>query len=143
MELEELVARERIRDTIARYNHAGDRGRLDELSACFTEDGVLEIRDEAPIAGRAAIRRSLTEVVTRLEVATERPLLRHHVSSVRVELEGPDRARAASYFLAITEVGPDHWGLYLDRFARVGGAWLIAHRRVRVDGAAPSSRMVR
>ncbi len=143
MELEELVAREQIRDTIARYNHAGDRGRLDELAACFTEDGILQIRDEAPIEGRAAIRRSLAEVVTRLRDASERPLLRHHVSSVRVELDGSDRARAASYFLAITEVGPDHWGLYLDRFARVGGAWLIAHRRVRVDGAAPISRMVR
>ncbi len=79
----------------------------------------------------------------RLQNASERPLLRHHVSSVRIELEGSDSARAASYFFAITELGPDHWGLYLDRFARVGDAWLIAHRRVRVDGAATGSRLVR
>jgi hypothetical protein len=28
----ELVAREQIRDTLARYNWAGDAGRLDELA---------------------------------------------------------------------------------------------------------------
>ena len=35
MTVEELLAREQIRDTIALYNHAGDRGRLEELADCF------------------------------------------------------------------------------------------------------------
>ena len=32
----ELAIREAVRDTIARYTHAGDRGRLEELAAQFT-----------------------------------------------------------------------------------------------------------
>ena len=40
----ELVAREHIRDTLARYNWSGDAGRLDNLADTFSEDGVLEIR---------------------------------------------------------------------------------------------------
>ena len=55
MELWELVARERIRDTIALYNWSGDAYRLEDLTHAFTEDGVLEVRGEAPFKGRAAI----------------------------------------------------------------------------------------
>jgi hypothetical protein len=44
MELWELVARERIRDTLARYNWSGDSLRLDELARSFCEDGELELR---------------------------------------------------------------------------------------------------
>ena len=69
------------------------------------------------------------------------PLLRHHVSSVKIDLTGPDTASAASYFLVFTEVGLDHWGRYADRLVRAGGSWLIAHRKVRLDGAVHNSRM--
>ena len=44
MTLDELIARECVRDTYARYNHAGDRGRIEELAACFTVDGILEVK---------------------------------------------------------------------------------------------------
>ncbi len=53
MELWELVARERCRDTLARYTHAGDRFRLNEYVAAFCEDGVLEVRGATPLQGRA------------------------------------------------------------------------------------------
>ena len=141
MDHAEAIAREEIRDVISRYNHAGDRGRLDELVRCFAPDGVLDLKDTPPLEGRDAIAAHLGGVVTRLAAATTRPVLRHHVSSIRIELEGGDAASAASYFLVFTEVGLDHWGRYGDRFARIEGEWLIAHRRVRVDGATPSSRM--
>ena len=55
MELWELAAREACRDTLAQYNHAGDRYLLEEFAAAFCEDGVLEIRGEKPLHGRAAI----------------------------------------------------------------------------------------
>jgi len=38
----ELAVREAVRGTLARYNHAGDRGRIHELAEQFTADGVLE-----------------------------------------------------------------------------------------------------
>ena len=93
------------------------------------------------LRGREAIRRHLASVVDDLAAATTRATLRHHVSSIRIELTGPDSASATSYFAVYTEVGLDHWGRYGDRFVRVDAQWLLEHRRVRVDGATPSSRL--
>jgi len=142
MDVEELIAREEIRTLIARYNHAGDRGRLDELVACFGTDGVMEIEGMAALRGRSAIRRHLEGVVSQLAAASERATLRHHVSSISIELDSRLEARAHCYFAVFSEIGLDHWGRYADRFARVDGGWHIAHRRVRVDGAVPGSRML-
>lgn len=44
MALWELTARERIRDTLARYTWSGDAGRLDDLARAFTPEG--RYRDE-------------------------------------------------------------------------------------------------
>jgi ketosteroid isomerase-like protein len=140
MDASEAIAREEIRDVISRYNHAGDRGNLDALARCFTEGGVLDLEGEDDFVGRAAIHRRLASVVA-ASSERARPLVRHHVSSVRIELTGPDTATAASYFLVFTEVGLDHWGRYADQLARGDGEWRIAHRKVRVDGATPHSRM--
>ncbi len=141
MDAAEAIAREQIRDVIARYNHAGDHGRLDELVACFTEDGVMDLADLPELRGREAIRGHLSSVVDELAAATTRATLRHHVASTLIELIGDDTATASSYFSVYTEIGLDHWGRYRDRLARVGDAWLLAHRRVQVDGASPGSRM--
>jgi hypothetical protein len=141
MTLEELVSRESIRDLIARYNHAGDRGRLGELVSCFAQDGVMDLEGVAPLTGRAAIQAHLMGVAERLAANTRRATLRHHVSSVRIELSNAERAEAWSYFSVFTEIGLDHWGRYADRLVRQGDEWLFALRRVRVDGAAADSRM--
>ena len=42
MTLDELLARESIRNTMASYTLAGDRLRAEDFVATFTEDGVLE-----------------------------------------------------------------------------------------------------
>ena len=142
MDAGEAIAREQIRDVISRYNHAGDRGDLEALVACFTEDGVLDLADPGALVGRDAIRRHLGGVVEALAGRTARALLRHHVSSVLIALEGPDAAHASSYFTVFTEIGLDHWGRYGDVFTQAGGQWRIARRKVRVDGAVPDSRML-
>jgi hypothetical protein len=64
MDLWELVARERIRDTLARYNWSGDALRLDGLSESFCEAGELELRGSEPVRGRAAIVELLGGVVS-------------------------------------------------------------------------------
>ncbi len=43
MELWELVARESIRDLVARYNANGDAGRFDQVLALFADDAVMEL----------------------------------------------------------------------------------------------------
>jgi ketosteroid isomerase-like protein len=135
----ELTAREVIRDLIARYAALVDRGRFDALLELFTDDAVLEAGDRPPVEGRAAIRAFLADTGERLARATVRPMIRHHVSTVVIDVDAPSTATATSYFLAITERGPDHWGRYRDRFVLRAGRWRIGHRTVRVDGRAPAS----
>ncbi|MGH0029637.1 MAG: nuclear transport factor 2 family protein [Myxococcota bacterium] len=145
MDTAEAVAREGIRHVIARYNYAGDRGRLDELVACFTEDGVMELPDLPPLRGREAIHGHLAGVARSLAAASQRVLLRHHVASLFIDSVRDDQASASACFSVYTEIGLDHWGVYRDRLRRVDGPegeWLLAHRKVRVDGAVAGSRMV-
>jgi hypothetical protein len=149
--LDELVAREAVRDTLARYNHAGDRGRLDELAAQFTPDGVLEIHGGQRLEGRAAIAAGLGGVVRRSHNHSASPgndepaprdlppIVRHHVSSILIHDVTPERAQAASYFAVLTRDGLDHWGRYRDTLVPCEGRWLLAHRFVRTDAYAPGS----
>lgn len=141
MTLEELLAREAIRQTLANYTMAGDRLRVDDFVATFTEDGVLESEgvpeaDSFRYVGREALRSWFTRWKDR-SGGTERPhratFIRHHLATSQIELTGPDSARARTYWTAYTDIGPDHCGYYLDTFRKVGEQWLIAHRRVRLD----------
>jgi hypothetical protein len=143
----ELAARERIRDTLARYSWGGDGLRLDDVAASFCEDGELEIRGGAVHRGREAIV-AFIGGVSRTGPAPaaatgSRPIVRHSVSNVRFVELGPDHALVESYFTVFTEIGLDHYGRYRDRFVPVGDEWLIRHRFVSTDWAAPGSTMVR
>ncbi|MAI27015.1 MAG: hypothetical protein CMN75_13380 [Spirochaeta sp.] len=141
MTVEELQARESIRDTLAQYNHSGDRGRVAELAACFTRDGVLDLEKDDAARGREAIETRLARVVWKTKAQSEKPRVRHHVSSIKIELEDPEHARVRSYFVVFTDIGLDHWGSYEDRFRAVSGTWLIEHRHVRVDGVSSPQSM--
>ena len=141
MTVDELQARESIRDTLAQYNHSGDRGRVSELAACFTEDGVLDLGKDDAARGREQIEARLSQVVWNSKTQSEKPLVRHHVSSIKIELEDSEHARVKSYFVVFTHIGLDHWGSYEDRFRSVSNEWLIEHRHVRVDGVSSAQSM--
>ncbi len=137
MELQELLARESIRRTMARYNTAGDRLKAADFMAAFTEDGVLESEgvgaaDQFRFEGREAIGGWLTRWSDAPPSgdAPRATFVRHHLSTCDIEITGPDTATACTYWTAYTDIGPDHCGHYLDAFRRQGGDWLIAHRRV-------------
>lgn len=137
----ELIAREQIRDLVATYAHCADSGRFEELVALFADDGTLETPDGVQHSGRDAIRAFLGATKTRLAAATERALIRHHVSNLRIMVAGPDEATGAAYFFVVTERGPDHWGRYRDRYVQRAGQWRFAHRCVRLDGRAAASAL--
>lgn len=156
MELWELIARERIRDSLARYTWAGDALRLDELALAFREDGVLELRGRAPLRGRQAIIAFLgglsTDAPTALNptapaapAPTAQPaprrIVRHNLANVRFVELTPQQAQVASYFTVVTEIGLDHYGRYRDTFVPVGDDWLIGHRYVSTDWRCPDSTM--
>lgn len=143
----ELVARERIRDTLARYNWSGDAMRLDDLAAAFCEDGELELRGSEPIRGRRAIVDFLGGTVAAPKAAAEasivKRIVRHNVTNIRFTEVTPQQARVACYFTVFTEIGLDHFGRYRDEFVPVDGDWLIRHRFVSTDWSAPNSTMAR
>jgi hypothetical protein len=132
----ELVAREEVRHTISSYTFGGDRGRLDELAACFTPEGVLQIENDDVSVGREAIITRLGRVVAMERHPTH---MHHHVSGVHFRSVTPSSIDVSSYFLVVTDIGTDHWGRYRDRFVPVGDRWLIEHRQVRTDGYADRS----
>jgi len=144
VEMWELVAREQIRDTLARYNWAGDAGRLDELAETFCADGVLEIRGLQPLRGRSEIVAFLGDVTGNITVSADvKPIVRHNVANVLFTNVTRDQAQVSCYFTVVTHVGLDHLGRYRDSFVSDGNTWLIKHRKVSTDWAAPDSAMAR
>jgi hypothetical protein len=133
------VAREAIRYTLAAYHLAGDRGRIDELVATFTEDGILELAN-GTFTGRAAIAERLRQVGARpAQPSSVRMFLHHHLTTSQVEIAGEGEATGYSYFLVMSPVGLDHCGRYADRYRRVGDRWLIARRKTTISWASPDS----
>lgn len=147
MTLDDLLARESIRRTLAAYNIFGDRLRADEIAATFTQDGILESKGVPPgqpfrHEGREAIRAWFAgwdRPVDRPAPVRAPRFVRHNLTTCRIDLTGADTARARTYWAVFTDVGPDHCGCYVDTFRKVGEHWLIAHRDVRVDWKSADS----
>lgn len=139
MEMWELIAREQIRDLVAAYAQLADSGRFTDLLELFTEDAVLHGGDQPEAQGHDGIRAFLTGTGASLKDVTALPLIRHHVSNLRIELLSPNEARGTSYFFVVTDRGPDHWGRYRDEYVRHGERWLFRYRRARLDGFATGS----
>lgn len=136
MQLEELIAREKVRDTVSRYAWAGDRYRLAELTECFTEDGVLEVKGGGTVRGRAAI----AEMLGGNSRAGSRPardgfFIRHFVTNLSFDSVTAESIEASAYFMVLTDRGPDHWGRYRDVYVPVDDRWLLRHRLASVDAA--------
>jgi hypothetical protein len=124
-----------IRDLLARYTYAGDRGRIADLAACFAPDGTLEFPGTVAV-GPAAIAVALTSGPSH----PGRSFVRHHITNPLIALADDGQcATARSYFLVISNNGPDHSGTYDDRLQRSADGWRFVHRRVRIDWQAPTS----
>ncbi len=142
MEIWELSIRESVRQTLSDYTAGTDRNRLEDIAACFAPDGVLAIAGGDPMVGPAAIVEGLSAQVGRF---AEGPVplthVRHHVSSVRFDAVTRDRVEVGSYFLALTNIGVDHWGRYRDVLIPVDDRWLFASRHATADGFSADSLM--
>lgn len=135
MDLAELVARESIRDAIARYNANGDAGRIDAVVDVFAPDCVFELVDgehRSVHHGHDGVRAVMSSFAERWRADAEAtgttPYVRHLVTTTQIDVVDATTATARSYVVALMAHGVDHWGRYVDRFALVGGRWLLAHR---------------
>jgi hypothetical protein len=140
MDLQQFADREEIRDLMARYNIAGDRGQVDVLAATFAEEGVIEFGGAA-MQGPAAIAARLggrSDPAGGGGKSSALTVIRHHLTTSEVVVDG-DSARARTYFHVLTDIGPDHHGVYVDRLVRTAAGWRFAHRQVRIDWQADDS----
>ncbi|MET0250038.1 MAG: nuclear transport factor 2 family protein [Sphingobium sp.] len=133
--MSDLADREAIHTLMARYNIEGDRGNIEGLASVFADDGVLEFGGAAT-TGRAAIIERLSGGRGPRNPALT--VVRHHLTTSLIEIDG-DGATGRTYLIVMTDIGPDHHGVYVDRFRRTADGWRIAHRQVRIDWQSPQS----
>jgi uncharacterized protein (TIGR02246 family) len=128
-----LVAIElELRNLISRIAILADQGDLDEYANQFTEDAVWAL-PSAPRHGRSDIRAGAQ--MRRAEGLTgPGSASRHVITNISVNIDGPDSARADSYFMFFqnTTALPTilNMGSYRDRFVRQGGTWRLARREI-------------
>jgi hypothetical protein len=146
MTLDDVLAREAIRDLVARYNSYSDAGRFDPLFELFRPDAVMETGDAGGelqvFDGLEAITSIYTGMRDRL---SERPdpsspgYIRHITATHQIDLVDADHATGRLYFAVILPHGLDHWGRYIDQYVRTDGVWQFQRRRVYVDGRSSAS----
>jgi 3-phenylpropionate/cinnamic acid dioxygenase small subunit len=135
----EVAARVAIQATLSRYTRNVDTGRADQLAGLFAEDAVYDMGGGVIAHGRAAIVPKVEELKTMFATAAGFGRIRHHTTSVAIEVESSDRARVMSYFCAFAAAGPDHWGTYRDVLVREEDMWRFASRVVTLEGAVAAS----
>jgi ketosteroid isomerase-like protein len=132
--LARALARDAIRDLVARYNANGDTGRLAQVRELFTTDAVMTIEPDDEYVGIDAIMTIFTGTSASTASAAALTHVRHFTSTHQIDFEDDDRASGRLYFAVLTDVGLDHWGRYVDRYVRTPQGWRIARRSVSVDG---------
>jgi hypothetical protein len=139
MELWELMARESIRDLVARYNANGDTGRFDHVMELFAEDAAMDVEGMGLKTGLDEIRTVFTGARDGAIYGEHPVYVRHMTSTLQIDLVDEKRARGRCYYYVITDVGLDHWGRYIDEYETVDDTWRFAHRKITVDGRNPES----
>jgi hypothetical protein len=134
MDVDELIARESIRDLVARYNSNGDSGRFEDLLALFAPHAVMAVDGEVH-DGHEAIR-AMFEAAAATVVAhgSGTRYIRHFTGTHQIDVLSGTEAKGRCYYQVVTPEGLDHWGRYLDEYAVVEGRWLFTRRREILDG---------
>jgi hypothetical protein len=136
--MERSVAREEIRDLVARYNANGDTGRFAQVRDLFVGDAVMKIEPDDEYVGIDAIMTIFTGTSTNT-ASSALTHVRHFTSTHQIDFDDADHASGRLYFAVLTDVGLDHWGRYVDRYVRTAEGWRFARRSVSVDGWSQQS----
>ena len=137
--LQQLINREEIRDLMARYARAVDRGDWEGVRAVYHEDANDDHGDyKGDVDGLMDFIRDRNGLL---------PQSVHFLGNCLIEFASPDVAVAETYFITSHTLGPEaraaygagggsdavqfsQFGRYLDRVERRGGPWRIADRVV-------------
>ena len=130
---ERSVARDEIRDLVARYNANGDTGRFAQVRGLFTDDAVMRIEPDQEYVGLEAIMTIFTGT-SESTSSSSVTHVRHFTSTHQIDFDDSSHATGRLYFAVLTDIGLDHWGRYVDRYVKTADGWRFAHRSVSVDG---------
>lgn len=122
-----------IKDLALRYAKAVDSRDAEKQAGVFVEDGLIDGSGYL-IEGRASILKIAPMMAKRYKATF------HAVQNHLIELDGDEatgEVYALSHHLSAGEDGSlTDWVMvmrYLDRYVRVAGSWLFAHRHIIVD----------
>ena len=141
MEMWEVIARESIRDIVARYNANGDTGRIPQVMELFADDAVMETGTAEggmrTYTGKAEVESIFTGAIgTFGEAAKARkgpPWLRHCTATHQIDFVDKTHAKGRCYYFVLMYHGLDHWGRYIDQYEERDGRWLFTYRKVTTD----------
>lgn len=136
--LNRLEAQEAIRETMVRYTQTLDYGDSAGWAACYTSDGVFDVRRR----GEPMFRHEGTEALVKFaDGHTSAPAVYHKhfigLPSISLSEDGTS-ATASAYFMMVHEspAGPQVlvFGRYLDEFSRGADAsWRLSNRVVDME----------
>jgi ketosteroid isomerase-like protein len=129
----ELEQRRLITETLLDYCEHVDRNDPATLVAkVFAEDGAFELGSGRAVVGREQLAAMFAKTLCAFTATS------HHLSNVRIELEGDDRARSTAYVYAwhraLDGRRIDAWGRYRDQLRRTGEGWRITVRHLSMAG---------
>jgi 3-phenylpropionate/cinnamic acid dioxygenase small subunit len=127
-----------ITATLVRANLALDQADIEAWVACFATDGVFRVTD--PSGAPVTLRTGQDELRA---YATAAARSSHGAGVTRrwngnILIDGGGDAADASSYLIVATTGRDQkitaTGLVHDQLIRIGGAWRLQEREVRLDG---------
>lgn len=125
-----------ITDLFTRYACALDKGDVETICACFTEDAVVDSPIMGSFKGAAAIRAFAEK---NADYRRKGGQMRHIISNIRMDVVG-NRARAWAYLLnTATWAGKSEIvspGEYDCSLIKVNGDWRFDYRLVALDQPA-------
>ena len=136
MTLEELIAREQIRDTLVRYTRGVDRNDMALIGGAFWDDCWIQFPESLHQGSKEGFLSFLKAELPRFHRT------RHAIGNTLIEFDGPDTAYVETYLHADHQGTEEHhwktamielWARYLDRFEQRDGVWKIARREMVVD----------
>ncbi len=124
--MQELIDKMAIKEVIARFSIAVDRGKVDDFVSIWTEDAVFEVGSVKFAIGHKELG-ELCAAIDRLL-----PGVHHTTSNHVIEIDG-DKAHSTCEVMAfITRPDQIHvagQGFYEDDLVKVDGQWLLAYRK--------------
>jgi SnoaL-like domain len=143
----ELEQRRLITETLLDYCEYVDRNDPATLvRKVFAPDGVFELGSNRAVVGREQLARMFAKTLCAFTATS------HHLSNVRIELDGDNRARSTAYVYAWHETldgrRVDIWGRYRDQLRLIDEGWRIDVRHLSMAGSdgwleAPFQRLDR